>query len=208
MTTIQQVREFLNDRDLYVIDVEDMKKQCFPYESDFITFDLKEANKFFDKNYRYTNMDKNDRMVMSQWYYKELTDEMIEDWIKFGHDEEDFNDEKAIFELYASGECAEIRYSKAIISIDSIRKEFERMLVAVDDMMLIITPDGRLEDDHDSYVNKEEISDVLCDGRSLKDSLADWELLDENGELDADDYDLGDFFEELTSLSKIKMIVK
>lgn len=208
MTTTKQVREFLNERDLYVIDVEDMKKHSFPYEPDLITFDLKEANKHFDKNYRYTNMDKNDRLVMSQWFYKDLTDEMIEEWLDFGNDEEDFEDDKAVFELYASGNCDEIRYSKAMIDVDTIRNEFERMLVAADDMKLIITPDGRLDDDHDSYVNREEIEDVVCDARSLKDSLAEWELLNENGELDADDYDLGDFFEELTSLSKIKMIVK
>lgn len=208
MTTVQQVREFLNDRDLYAIDVEDMKKQSFPYEPDLITFDLKEANKHFDKYSRYTDIDKNDRMVMSVWFYKDLTDEMIEEWLDLGNDEENFEDDKAVFELYASGDCDEIRYSKAMIDVDTIRNEFERMLVAADDMKLIITPDGRLDDDHDSYVNGEEIEDVVCDARSLKDSLAEWELLNENGELDADDYDLGDFFEELTSLSKIKMIVK
>lgn len=88
------------------------------------------------------------------------------------------------------------------LTINQVRDAIESMIAAADDMELIITTDGRLEQEHESYIDKEDRAETLCDGRSLYDSLEEWDLIDEDGELTASDEQLKDFFEELNSMNE------
>lgn len=82
MTTIEQVREQLAGRDLYIVESEYVEKGEF-YES-LTTYDreeaLKEARAIKEKD----DEKEGRRVVLTSYKYDDITDDAIERWIESG----------------------------------------------------------------------------------------------------------------------------